>query len=309
MTMPTSSGLFNVVAGDEALRRQPARRREVLAAGAAAGQARGRRQDVQLSRLRRPTMRKLARAARRCVVLALAARGRRRRPGACRRARSRWRRSQPVAVDAAAAASALGAAVRAEDDRRRRPTSTPTPAEFHGAARAPAGELPEGARRRCKREVVGKYGLLYTWAGSDPKAQADRADGAPGRGADRARHREATGRPTPFAGAHRGRLRLGPRRVGRQGQPDVDHGGGRAAASPRASSRARRSTWSSAPDEEVGGERGAQQIAELLQGARRAACDFVLDEGLLITEGVLPGLDSAGGADRRRREGLPHGRS
>ena len=66
MNYADQQGLFNVVAGDEALRRQSARRPEVLAAGAAAGQARGRRQDVQLSATRRgaPTMRKLSRAAR-----------------------------------------------------------------------------------------------------------------------------------------------------------------------------------------------------------------------------------------------------
>jgi carboxypeptidase PM20D1 len=42
-------------------------------------------------------------------------------------------------------------------------------------------------------------------------------------------------------------------------------------------------------DEEVGGHRGAEPIAKLLQqrGARFA---FVVDEGLLITEGVMPGI-------------------
>jgi carboxypeptidase PM20D1 len=43
-------------------------------------------------------------------------------------------------------------------------------------------------------------------------------------------------------------------------------------------------------DEEVGGERGAKQIAALLQ-QRGVKLDFVIDEGLLITEGVLPGLN------------------
>lgn len=42
-------------------------------------------------------------------------------------------------------------------------------------------------------------------------------------------------------------------------------------------------------DEEVGGERGAKQIAALLK-SRGERLDFVIDEGLLITEGVLPGL-------------------
>ena len=41
-------------------------------------------------------------------------------------------------------------------------------------------------------------------------------------------------------------------------------------------------------DEEVGGLRGAKQIAALL-AQRQVRLDFVLDEGLLITDGVLPG--------------------
>jgi carboxypeptidase PM20D1 len=43
-------------------------------------------------------------------------------------------------------------------------------------------------------------------------------------------------------------------------------------------------------DEEVGGEMGAKQIAALLK-SRGVEADFVLDEGLLITDGVLKGLD------------------
>ncbi len=42
-------------------------------------------------------------------------------------------------------------------------------------------------------------------------------------------------------------------------------------------------------DEEVGGLRGAKKVAELL-ASRGTRLDFVLDEGLLITEGILKGL-------------------
>ncbi|WP_155521043.1 M20 family peptidase, partial [Ralstonia solanacearum] len=42
-------------------------------------------------------------------------------------------------------------------------------------------------------------------------------------------------------------------------------------------------------DEEIGGERGAAQIAALLK-SRGEQLAFVIDEGLLITEGVVPGL-------------------
>ncbi|ABD04819.1 Gly-X carboxypeptidase YSCS precursor [Rhodopseudomonas palustris HaA2] len=43
-------------------------------------------------------------------------------------------------------------------------------------------------------------------------------------------------------------------------------------------------------DEEVSGLRGARQIADLL-AARKVRLDFVLDEGLLITDGIMKGLD------------------
>jgi carboxypeptidase PM20D1 len=45
-------------------------------------------------------------------------------------------------------------------------------------------------------------------------------------------------------------------------------------------------------DEEVGGGRGAKAIAELLK-QRSVKLDFVIDEGLFITEGLLPGLKPA----------------
>jgi carboxypeptidase PM20D1 len=42
-------------------------------------------------------------------------------------------------------------------------------------------------------------------------------------------------------------------------------------------------------DEEIGGERGAKQIAALL-ASRGVALEFVVDEGLSILDGVIPGL-------------------
>ncbi len=44
-------------------------------------------------------------------------------------------------------------------------------------------------------------------------------------------------------------------------------------------------------DEEVGGLRGAKQISALLK-SRGVKLDYVLDEGLLVTEGILPGIKS-----------------
>jgi len=43
-------------------------------------------------------------------------------------------------------------------------------------------------------------------------------------------------------------------------------------------------------DEEVGGQRGAKPIAALFK-SRGIKLDFILDEGLLITEGILKGID------------------
>lgn len=43
-------------------------------------------------------------------------------------------------------------------------------------------------------------------------------------------------------------------------------------------------------DEEVGGQRGAKAVASLLQ-ARGVHLDYVLDEGLVITEGLMKGLE------------------
>lgn len=45
-------------------------------------------------------------------------------------------------------------------------------------------------------------------------------------------------------------------------------------------------------DEETSGERGAGRIAALLK-SREVKLDFIIDEGLLITEGILPGLKPA----------------
>ena len=45
-------------------------------------------------------------------------------------------------------------------------------------------------------------------------------------------------------------------------------------------------------DEEVGGLHGAKEIANLLE-SRHIEFDFILDEGMLVTEGILKGLDSS----------------
>ena len=143
------------------------------------------------------------------------------------------------------------------------------------------------AHAALKREVVGGLSLLYTWQGSDAKAlpvllmaHQDVVPIAPGT--------EATWKAEPFSG-------------------DIKDGfvWGRGAWDDKANLLAQleavellaasgfqpRQTIYLAfgADEEVGGTRGALEIAKLLQ-SRGVRLDFVVDEGLLITEGLMPGL-------------------
>ena len=227
-TTPTTVGLFNVVPGDEALRRQPARRREVLAAGAAAGEARRRRQDLQLT----TAAVRSARAARhasssrwpsRSASKTLAARLRGSSPS---RRRRRWR-SMRRPRRAARGGGAL------QDDRLSSTMSTRTRPSSWQLHALPAAAASRRRTRCCSSEVIGKYGLLYTWPGSDPKAAADRADGAPGRGADRAGHR---GRLAGRAVRRRRSRTASSGAAARwddKGNLMAQHGGGRDAASPR----------------------------------------------------------------------------
>lgn len=84
-----------------------------------------------------------------------------------------------------------------------------------------------------------------------------------------------------------GRLRLVG--VGRQSQPDRPDGDHGVAGRQRLCAQAHHPLGLGA-DEEASGERGAKQIAAPSK-SRGERLDFVIDEGLLITEGVMPGLD------------------
>ncbi|MCX7321456.1 MAG: M20 family peptidase, partial [Hyphomicrobiales bacterium] len=140
----------------------------------------------------------------------------------------------------------------------------------------------------AKREVVANYSLLYTWEGSDPKAppiallaHQDVVPIAPGT--------EGDWQVAPFSGTVKDGFIWG------RGSWD-DKGNLFAmleAAEQLAKEgfRPKRTIYLAfGHDEEVSGTRGAQAIAALLQ-SRGVKLDFVLDEGLLITEGILKGLD------------------
>ncbi len=138
-----------------------------------------------------------------------------------------------------------------------------------------------------QREVVGGLTLLYTWPGSDANAKPiallahqDVVPIAPGS--------EAKWQAAPFSGEVRDGYVWG-----RGAWDDKANliAQMEAVEMLLASGFKPRQTvyLVFGADEEVGGLRGAAQVVKLLQ-ERKVRLDFVIDEGLLITEGVMPGL-------------------
>lgn len=138
-----------------------------------------------------------------------------------------------------------------------------------------------------KRELIGNYSLLYTWPGSDPAAKPvllmahqDVVPIAPGT--------EKDWKAEPFAGEIKDGFVWGrgawDNKANLISQME-------AVEMLAASGFVPRQTIYLAfgHDEEVGGTRGALEIARLLE-ARKVKLDFVIDEGLLITDGIMPGL-------------------
>ncbi len=138
-----------------------------------------------------------------------------------------------------------------------------------------------------KREVVGGLSLLYAWPGSDPAARPillmahqDVVPVAPGT--------EKDWQAEPFAGTIRDGFVWGrgswddkANLIAQMEAVEMLVAGG---------FQPKRTVYLAfGADEEVGGERGAKAIAALM-AERKVKLDFVIDEGLLITEGVLPGL-------------------
>ena len=188
-------------------------------------------------------------------------------------------------VDANAAAGRLAAAVRF------RTVSSETDAELNRAQfeqfQAFLVKSFPHLHATLKREMVGGLSMLYTWPGSDPSAPpialmahqdvVPIAEGTEGRWA-----------VPPFAGEIRDGFVWG------RGAWD-DKGNLMSmmeAIEMLVSSgfQPRQTVYLiSGADEEVGGARGARAVAALLR-SRGVKLDFILDEGLLVTEGVLPGL-------------------
>ena len=191
----------------------------------------------------------------------------------------------PMAIDEKAAGESLAAAVRAKT------VSSPTDAALnadqfevlhaHLQARYPK------LHAAMKREVVAGLSLLYTWPGSDPAARPillmahqDVVPIAPGT--------EKDWQAEPFAGTLRDGFVWG--RGAWDDKANLISQMEAIELLANAGFKPKRTIYLAfGADEEVGGLRGAKAIAKLLAD-RQVKLDFVIDEGLLITEGVLPGL-------------------
>lgn len=137
------------------------------------------------------------------------------------------------------------------------------------------------------REIVADYTVLFTWAGSDPTlkpvllmSHMDVVPIAPGS--------EGTWKHPPFEGV------IADGYVWGRGTLDVKNGivGMLEAAEMLIASgfRPKRTVmFSFGHDEELGGREGNAKVAELL-ASRKVALEFVVDEGGVITKGVVPGV-------------------
>ena len=163
----------------------------------------------------------------------------------------------------------------------------PPPAEALLRLHAFLAESFPNAHRVMSRELVGGYSLLYTWPGSHPAekpilfmAHQDVVPVAPGS--------EAQWHAKPFGGEIRDGFVWG--------RGTWDDKGNLMAILEAVESLAaagfqpRRTIYLAfGHDEENGGANGAAAIAALL-AQRGVHCEFALDEGLLISEGLMPGL-------------------
>jgi carboxypeptidase PM20D1 len=191
----------------------------------------------------------------------------------------------PLAVDARAAAERLAGAVRFEtisfDDRPDASADAIFALHDYVARRFPR------VHRALKLEKIGRFSLLYTWTGSDPAlkpvilmAHQDMVPIAPGS--------DAGWQHPPFSGDIADGFVWG-----RGSWDDKSNllavlealeALVAAGATPR-----RTVLLASGHDEEVGGARGARQIAALLQ-ARGTQLEFVIDEGQVILDGGTRGI-------------------
>jgi len=192
----------------------------------------------------------------------------------------------PVTIDKDAAARRLGAAVKLQT------IASATDAEQSADAFLALHDLIAKDfpvfHAAARRDVVAKYSLLYTWEGSDPKAppvallaHQDVVPIAPDTDGD--------WQVPPFSGEVKDGFIWG------RGSWD-DKGNlfsilEAVEQLAKENFRPKRTVYLAfGHDEEVSGKRGAAAISKLLQ-SRGVRLDYAFDEGLLITDGVLKGID------------------
>lgn len=191
----------------------------------------------------------------------------------------------PLAVDEKGLAGRLSGAIRFQTIASRTDGEA-SAAEFRKLHEYLQQQFPK-AHAALKREVVGGYSLLYTWPGTDDKAKPillmahqDVVPVSPGT--------ESKWEVPPFSGEIKNGYVWGRGSWDDKGNLIAQM---EAVEMLVASGFKPRQTVYLAfgHDEEVSGQRGAVQIAKLMQ-ERGIRLDFVLDEGMLITEGIMPGL-------------------
>ena len=193
---------------------------------------------------------------------------------------------QPMAVDKASVAESMAIAVRAKTvSGLLDPTGLA--AEFDALHAHLRSRYPL-VHATLKLEVVGGHSLLYTWPGSDPQARPmallahqDVVPVAPGT--------DTLWKKPPFAGVVEDGMVWGRGTLDNKSNTITQLEAVEALL--KAGFKPRRTVYFVfGHDEEVGGQRGAVAIAALLK-QRGVQLEFLVDEGLAVTEGILPGVD------------------
>ena len=142
--------------------------------------------------------------------------------------------------------------------------------------------------KAATREIVGGYSLLYTWAGTDPSldpvllmSHLDVVPIAPGT--------QSQWEEAPFSGAISGGYVWGRGTIDTKGSLVAMMEAADMLAA-KGFAPARTIMFAFGHDEELGGDDGNAAIAALLQ-ARGVKLAWVADEGGVIGEGLMPGVD------------------
>ncbi len=188
-----------------------------------------------------------------------------------------------VAVDVDAAAKRLSAAVQL----RTVWSATDANAASFQALRQLIETSYPGVHDKLTRQIIGKHALLYTWTGTDPQAKPiallahqDVVSVAPGT--------EGDWQVPPFSGAIQGGFIWG--RGTWDDKSSVMAILEAVESLVKAGFKPRQTIYLLFnADEEVGGDEGAGQVAKLWR-AQGIKLGFLLDEGMVITHGMVPGV-------------------